>query len=331
MTIHIIFGDVFLVQEAINQFDDAIGHNDVRDSNTHYLNGTKVSLTEIIDVSQTLPFLADKRLVIVDGLLGKYESNNRRSSRTASSAQSLEEWKDLKSLQSLIPDSTILIFKDNNVSPRNTLFRKLRGESQVLSLPTPKGEALSRWIKTRANAKNTTIQPGSIRLIVQFIGPDLWTIDNELEKLSVYVGGRSIEERDVRTIVSQVRESSIFTAIDATLEGRWNIAIKLLKEIYNDGSSFQYIISMLSRQLRLNILAKELLQTNHSSREIADRLSIKQDFVVQKTLTQARAHSLNKLLEYQKHLLNADLSVKRGIQSENVMLELLVSQISLRN
>ena len=331
MTIHIIFGDTFLVQDAINQFSDDIGHHDVRDSNTHYLNGAKVSLTEIVAISQTLPFLSDKRLVIVDGLLGKYESNNRRSARNSTSAQSLGEWKELKSLQPLVPDSTILIFRDKDVSPRNTLFRKLRGESQVLSLPTPKGEVLSRWIKTRANAKNTTIQPGSIRLIVQFIGPDLWTIDSELEKLSLYADGRSIEERDVRTIVSQVRESNIFTAIDATLEGRWNIAIKLLKEIYNDGSSFQYIISMLSRQLRLNILAKELLATNHSSREIADRLSIKQDFVVQKTLAQARAHSLNNLLECQKHLLNADLSVKRGIQKENVMLELLVSQISLRN
>ena len=48
-------------------------------------------------------------------------------------------------------------------------------------------------------------------------------MDNELEKLTLYAGERPIEEGDVRLLVPQSREASVFSAVDAFWRGgpRW--------------------------------------------------------------------------------------------------------------
>ena len=89
------------------------------------------------------------------------------------------------------------------------------------------------------------------------MGNDLWTLDRELEKLSLFAFERTIEEPDVVELVSQVREANIFGAVDAMIEGQPAVALRLLHQLRQDGREVSYIIAMVERQLRLLALARE--------------------------------------------------------------------------
>ena len=330
MPVHVLHGDTFLVHEALGDFYTQTGPVEVREANTHHLSGAQATLAEVKAVCQAMPFLAEKRLLVVEGLLVLFEPRERRGRGSTSPHKDgpANSWEGLEEYLSLLPPTTLLVFKDGSLTPRNSLLSRLRSVAQITALPTPTGEELARWIKNRATAKGATLTPGAIRLLAQLVGSDLWSLNTELEKLSLFVSERPVEERDVRAVVSQVREASIFSAIDAVLEGRLPVALRLLRRLYRGGASFSYIISMIARQLRLTILAKDLLEEGVPRGEIAQRLSLSREFVVRKTLEQARRHPWRRLKGLYTRLLEADLAVKRGRQQEELMLELLTTQLS---
>ena len=118
-----------------------------------------------------------------------------------------------------MPDTTLLFLVEGPIADSNPLLRSLRPVTQAQHLPAPTGEALARYIKDLAQHKGAGISPAAIRTITDLVGNDLWTLDRELEKLSLYATGRNIEENDIQEMVAQVREASIFNAVDAMIDG----------------------------------------------------------------------------------------------------------------
>ena len=147
-----------------------------------------------------------------------------------------------------------------------------------------------------------------------------------MEKLSLYAAGRTIEERDVGELVAQVREANIFAAVDAMIEGRPGVALRLLHQLRQDGREISSIIAMVERQLRLMALARDSMEQGLSQSEVAKRLGTTSDFVVRKTLDQARRHSWQSITARYRRLLEADLAIKRGIMEPDLALELLVAE-----
>ena len=225
-----------------------------------------------------------------------------------------------------MPPTTMLVFLEATVSRRNPLLRSLQSMVQIQDRSTPTGEGLARWIRNRVGEKGSRITPGAIRLLTSLTGTSLWMLDNDLEKLALYAGNRAIEESDVRLLVSQSREASIFSAVDALLEGRAPVAMRLIHRLREDGAELPYIVSMTARQLRLVTLAKELMDRREGEKAIKDRLGINHDFALKRTMEQARKHSWNSLEWLYKKLLEADLAVKQGRMNQDLALELMVTE-----
>jgi len=155
----------------------------------------------------------------------------------------------------------------------------------------------------------------------------LWTLDRELEKLSLYCTGRNIEEGDVREMVSQVRETSIFNAVDAIIDNNPTVASRLLRQLLHDGRDATYIISMVGRQLRLLSLVKYLTEQGVGGGELGGKVGINSQFALRKTMDQARRHSWRAIRQRYQRLLDADLAIKRGKQDPDLALELLVADL----
>ncbi len=332
----VLYGDDFLIAEALRELRDGVGPDELRDANSHRLAGADASPQEVQAICNAVPFLAEYRLVIVEGLLGRFESGTpRRGSRggrqgsQASSKTSDSGWDDFaRYISEEMPPTTMLAFVDERVSRNNSMLAVLKPAADVKELATPAGEALARWIKERAAAKGAQIAPGAIRLMSQFVGGNLRVLDGELEKLSLYVKRpveRPIEESDVRTLVSQAREANIFAGVDALMDGRSGAALQNIQQLRSDGADFSYIVAMTARQLRLVALAKDLLDRGHKQAELGSKLGIRQDFAVRRTVDQARKRSWSGIQRLYGKLLEADLAVKDGRLGEDVALELLAS------
>ena len=327
MPVQVVYGDSFLVAGALKELKAQIGPSEVWEANFHQIAAADASLSSLMPVCDAIPFLAEKRLVLVEGALSALE---RRDGRTGSRGrgaptQAASTWEGLEDYVSRMPPTTSLVFADGAVRRGNPFLERLRPVAQVIELPTPNGEALARWVRTATTAKGGSINPGAIALLCRLVGPNLFALDGELEKLILYADGSSIEESHVRQLVSQAREASIFTVVDAILEGRSKIALNSAARLFEGGADFSYIVAMLARQLRLVLLARDFAEQGHSWPEVGRRLNIGAEFALRKTLDQAKRHSRPGLVRLYERLLEADLAVKQGKLEEEVALELLVA------
>ncbi|HAA96034.1 MAG TPA: DNA polymerase III subunit delta [Dehalococcoidia bacterium] len=322
---HVLHGDSFLVPQSLDALVAEAGAADVLDANRHRLIGSQTKPGELLAMCNALPFMDDYRLVIVEGLLGTAESQGRGRRRGSSGDSGASStWQPLGEAIPQMPDTTVLIFIDAALSANNALLRMLTPVSQVEELAAPTGEGLARWVKSAAEDKGASISPSAIRSITDLVGNDLWTLDQELEKLALYCTGREIQEADVGEMVSQVREANIFAAVDAMVDGRPAIALKLLHQLKEDGRDAPQIIGMVERQLRLLALARDAIDRGIPQSELKGRLGTSSDFVVRKTAEQARRHTMPEITWRYNRLLETDLAIKRGRLEPELALELLV-------
>ncbi len=329
MPAHIIYGDNFLVSQALKRLVSEAGADSLMDSNQHLLQGNQSKLPDLLTVCNALPFLDTHRLIVVQGLIGTLEGRpgRARSSNARQSRDSSSGWDELAKAIPEMPDTTLLFLVEGALSESNPLLRTLRTVAQTQKLEAPSGEALARWIKTAAQDKGTGISPTAVRSLSDLVGNDLWTLDQELEKLSLYATGRNIEEGDVREMVSQVREANIFNAVDAMIDGRPAVALRLLTQLRKDGREAPYIIGMVERQLRLVALARDLTDRGVPPQDMGKRLGVNSQFVVRKTVEQARRHSRQDIKWRYQRLLETDLAIKRGRLEPDLALELLVADL----
>ncbi|MCH9012478.1 MAG: DNA polymerase III subunit delta, partial [Proteobacteria bacterium] len=147
-------------------------------------------------------------------------------------------------------------------------------------------------------------------------------LGRELEKLSLYAAGERIEESHVTELVQQAREANVFAAVDAMVDGRQEVALRLLHQLRQDGRDTFYIIAMVERQLRLLALARDSMDKGVPQRELGSKLGVSQ-FVLRKTVDQARRHSWKDIVWRYQQLLEADLAIKEGRLDPDLALELL--------
>ena len=329
MPAYVVYGDSFLVRQGISALESRHGADGLMEANRHRFQGNQVSPQELLGTCQAIPFLDPLRLVVVDGLLATAESRSgggrgRRGNNAADS------WQALAEAIPGMPDTTLLLLSDGPLNASNPLLRSLRQVCEVDEQAAPRGEQLARWIKETAESKGAFISPVAIRSMADLVGGDLWTLDQELEKLSLYANRREISESDVRLMVSQVREASIFEAVDAMIDGRSQVALRLLAQLRDDGREPQYIIAMVERQLRLLALAQDSIERRLPQGELKRALGTSSDFVVRKTMDQARRHSRQDIAWRYDRLLEADLSIKQGRVDPDLALELLVGDSAPR-
>ena len=334
MPAHVLYGDSFLVAQERKRLEGETGTGSLLDANRHRLTGNQIKLPDLLSICNALPFMDAVRLVLVEGLLTTLEPRPGSSRGGRSSNQpnrGLGGWEGLAPAIPEMPDTTRLFFIEGPLSENNPLLRQLRPVAQTHEMSAPAREALAVWMKNQVQQKGVGISPAAIRSLADLVGNDLWTLDHELEKLSLYASGRNIEEADVVEMVAQVREASIFNAVDAIIDRRSGVALRLLRQLLHDGRDASYIITMVARQLRLIALSRELTQGGVPAQEMGSRLGINSQFALGKTLEQARRHSWRDINWQYQRLLEADLAIKRGKLEPDVSLELLVADLSGSN
>ena len=331
MSAHVVYGDSFLVAGALRRIRHEAGASDVMESNHHRMVAGQTQPTEVLAACNSLPFLDALRLVEIEGVLATEESAGGQRGRGRSGRRQATPrtgWMQLAEVIPEMPDTTLLILVDGDVADSNPLLRALAEHCQVHKQAAPTGQGLNQWVKRSVEDKGGSIAPPAIQAITEMIGNDLWTLDRELEKLSLFATAREITEADVRSLVPYAQEANIFAAVDAIMDGRPGNALRLLAQLMQEGREPLYIIAMIERQLRLIALARDLTERGVVQPELGRRMGANSDFVVRKTLGQARRMSLPEIsLKYQR-VLESDLAIKQGRLEPGVSLELLVADLA---
>jgi DNA polymerase-3 subunit delta len=322
--------DDFTAEEFLTALRDKNEPADLRDLNETTLDGASVGFEELAHACATVPFLAERRMVIVRRLLSRFERRSPQRGRERGDGQranKLGEWEALPDYLAAMPESTDLVFVDGRLSPSNPLLSAVRPKATTHTFPPLSPDNTRRWISSRTEARGARIEPKAVDALVRVIGSDLRVLAGEIEKLSLYCLGRAITQEDVEEMVSYTKEANIFLAVDAMVEGRAAVAVRLTRALLQSGRPAAYILSMVARQVRLLILAKDLRAQRVPAGEHGRRLGLS-GYPLRKTLEQERRLSAQGLVDVHRLLLEADLSTKSLGVSEDVVLDTLIAEVS---
>ena len=303
------------------------------DLNTNFLDGRKLTMGELRHAGDSMPFMAERRMVIVDGLLTRLAPGKRKGDQRVKGAKE-PEWKtaylrELVDYLPNLPDTARLFFvEDEALKPSHPvlkLVKKLGAEKGAFAelFPSPKEGSLPGWIHRRARTKGGEISSEAGKLLAQLVGSDLRMLDQEIEKLLVYADGRQVTATDVRLLVSRSREASIFDLVDSIGMRQTDRALVLLHEMLEDLVHPLYLLSMLARQIRILIQVSELRQRGMSPKEAAAVLGY-HPFPTEKAFTQARRFTMDQLEIAHQHLVRADWLIKTGQVEAVLALDMLV-------
>ncbi len=327
--LYILHGeDDFSLTRSLEEIKKGLGDQSLLAANTTALEGQQLSLDQLKAVGETVPFLAEKRLVIIQGLLGRFEPQlkSRRQKKTASPTEQNRQDKAFADYLSKLPDSTVLVLIDGRIRSTNPLLKQLSARAKVRSFPMLKEPQLRQWIEKEVSVQGATMSPEAVDLLARLVGGNLWVMTNEINKLALFASGRRIEVDDVKAVVSSAQEANVFAMVDAILDFKAGVAEQLLEQLLNRGASPAYLLAMLSRQARLIVRARELRRQRQSEAEIQNRLGLA-SFALRKTLEQAQRYSLERLKQVYGKLLQADLSIKTGKYDGELALNLLIAEL----
>ena len=334
--------DDFTLNQALDGIKKEIGDPAALSVSTTTLDGKEVTAEHLRTVCETVPFMSGKRLVIIEGLLARFNPQNRpRRPRGTSSVnaqaekdrllrQAEDRKKFVASLEKL-PESTVAVLVESKISGGNPLVKELAGKATIKTFSPIKGAALSQWAQSRVTAEEGSIAPKALTLLTKLVGSDLWTMTSEINKLITFAKGRRIEEEDVKTLVGYAQETTVFVMIDAILDFKAELAEQSLQKLLQSGSAPAQLLTMLARQVQLIVRAKDLKSRRTPNTEIQSKLGIAKEFILRKTLEQAGRYSLPRLKEVYHRLLETDLSIKTGQYDAELALTILVAELGQRS
>ncbi len=273
----------------------------------------QISVTEVLDELRTLPFLAQKRVVIIRDA-DKFISDNR---------QQLEDYFD-----NPCPTAALILMVES--WPSNTkLAKKLPGCGKLLAVTEPKGNQLQkRLIQYATEAHNKQLSRDAAQLIIELSGGQLGRLYTEIDKLAIFSQTQNeITLEHIESLIGRNRLFNAFEVIDSCLAGNSQQAVSRLREMFTADSSAEYkVVGAFAYHIRKMFRAKALLQKGKRIDEIAKQVNIwsnKHSFFEQiKKLT---LEQIGSLLE---HLARIDYEIKTGRTKANIAIEQLVLSLA---
>ena len=327
--IQLIYGDDLVgVEEALAELTANSGPEDLRDVNQITLRADDLTPNAVVAAAFTVPFMTDRRTVVVKDLLTRFErTRSRRGSTSGGGRDSIGEWSGLTDQLGSMPPTTDLVFVDGGLSRNNPMLRRLSPMSEVREFRMPSDRDLPGWIANRASAVGVNIDRNACAVLADAVGRQPMLIDSELHKLALYCGDRPASAEDVREMVAYVREANIFQAVDAVIDGRSDVALRLIGRIMDDGSPAVYLMTMIARQIRLLLMANDLLARGEPQDQVGRRIRLS-GWVLNKTIQQARRVSQQNLEYMHGRLVETDLLLKTKPIDEQLALEMLVAELT---
>jgi DNA polymerase III subunit delta len=295
------------------------GDPDMVSLNTTRLD-SRLTFSELQQACDALPFLAQARIVLVHDLLASVPDKTFMEKLVTYLPQ--------------LPATTRLIFLESQPLPENHRIIKLAAKEEtghVKRFDRPEGLGLERWVRDHVVAQGSRIAPQAAQLLAANVGSDLDALSNEIEKLVIYKGSEEpIEVADVLTLSPYVAEANIFELVDA-LGGRQGApTARLFQDKINEGVDPFYLFSMFTRQFRLLLQTKYLLEAGEQPVGIASQLKLR-PFVAEKLARQARNYSMEQLEQIYRRLLEVDVDAKTGRADLMTSLHLLVAGLTVED
>jgi DNA polymerase-3 subunit delta len=326
---YILHGEDELARsEALQKLQARLGPPEMAALNTTVFEGASITLAELRNACDTVPFMAERRLVVVHGLLG-YLASTKGQKRDDHQSWKAQYLTGLGDYLAQLPETTRLVFVESRQLPTtHPIMRRANADtySYVRAFGLPKD--LVQWVRKRAGEKGGEFSQNAAAALVQAVGQNQLMLDQEIEKLLAFANyERAVERADVTGLVPYAQEAVIFDAVDALGQRDGTRAAHLIHNLLDHGNAPLYLFAMIVRQFRLLIQIKELSRKQLDVQGIAKTINL-HPYPTGKLHTQARNFSIEQLEHIHHWLLDIDVQIKTGQIDDVVALDLLIAGLA---
>ena len=278
------------------------------------------SFNEIADAAGALPFMAERRCVLLDNL----------NAENLDKSQAEKLW---QLLDRLIPETTLIITwrtdppdirKSSRAKKLYALCDKAGG---VCAFPRPSQSAASRDIRRAAAEQGSAITEPAAALLAEYCGLDTTRIASELGKLCSRLPGGEIGEDLVREMVRPVSDARVFDLADRLLGGDLDAALRTVDNLLYQREDPVQLLSILSMAFVDAYRARAAQAAGVAQEQAARELGYASAFRFSKGARTGRRFSREGLRSVLDILTDADRRAKSSAADTRVILETVMVRI----
>lgn len=328
--IYLFFGEeAYLVNNVLEVLKKNLIDPSFEQLNFAILEGKEMNINKIIDACETLPFMADRKLIYVKDL-DLFSGKSKIFSE--------QEEKLMVEYIKEIPESTTIVFYGfATIDSRKKIVKEIKKYGDVVEFTKFSEEDLNKWIKKifkshgkSIGSKELTFLKGHLDYLGKNSTQNLYDVENDLNKIIGYMGAEeNLKEEHIEKVLSSNFQNDIFKLMDAIEKRDATDAIKRLNYILDDGEPILKVLTTLGNQIKHILSAKLLLDEGYSSKMIASKLGI-HPFVASKCASQSRRFTVDELKGLLNKFLDVDLMIKTGKMNDKMAIEMLVIEICMQ-
>ncbi|MFA7244207.1 MAG: DNA polymerase III subunit delta [Patescibacteria group bacterium] len=315
--IKLIYGqDTYRSKKKLSEILAEFLVSDPNKMNLEQIDGAEMAYGDFDRAISTMPFLAEKRLVIITNFLTKNKDSDLKS-KIADRIGKISDQVD------------IIFFESGDPDKRVSLFKKLSADAENFAPLV--GSDIDKFILENIKKSGMEIDFQAVRLLSSGLSADLNRLENELQKLILYAksqGRKKIIEADVLELVEMDNNANVFHFVEALSGKNQKMAPQHLYNLIKIGEPEIKILSMIVYQYRNMIILKDFIESGEAVAGLASKAKM-HPFVVQKTLPILKKYSLAQLIGVYSYLQKIDSEIKTGEIEPRIAIDMIVAKLAM--
>ena len=275
--------------------------------NYAYYEGKNTDIKEVIDLAETLPFFAERRLIVFEDT-GFFKSSGA----------------DLADYISDMPATTYFIFIESEVDKRSKLYKAVKAKGHIVELDAQDENTLRKWVLSLVKKEGKQMDASDVAYFLNKVGTGMENITKELEKLVCYCIDRAVITRDdIDGVCVKQITSHIFEMVNAVANKDQRKALDLYYELLALKEPPMRILFLLIREYRILFQVKALLKQGYGRKEIASKAGL-HPFAAGRYMDEAKRFHLRELRSVMEEGADIEQRVKTGLLTDSLAVELFL-------
>ena len=303
--------EAYLRKQYRDKLSDALISSDDTMNKTCFA-GKDIDVNEVIELAGTMPFFAPRRVIIVENSGWFKQSNDR-----------------LADFFKQVPDTTFLIFVEEEVDKRNKVYKALTAAGYAANFDVQDEATLKKWVVGLLKKENKQITVDAVNLLLDRTGTDMEAIHKEVEKLICYkYYDEGITVEDVDSLCSVKLQNKIFDMVEAVSNRNQKVALDLYYDLLALKEAPMKILSLIARQFNSLLQVREMRQKGYNEKDIAEKTGLNAYYLKTKYIPQSAKFKTEQLRGALLKCVEAEEAVKIGKMTDQLSVELIIVGLS---
>ncbi|MDD2189350.1 MAG: DNA polymerase III subunit delta [Eubacteriales bacterium] len=315
----------FLIHWAVDTLVQKNVNEVCREMDFSHLDGTTVTLEQIINSCETVPFLSPKRVVLI--------SDFKLIEGTKSKNLNEEEEKRLAVYLKQLPQECMLILTAEGVDKRKRLYKTVSEVGSVYEFGELDEKSLRSYIAKRFRESGKKANTSVISQIIQTSGYydkdtdyNLYNLENDIKKAIAYSEESDVGIDAVNHTISGNIDTYVFNLIDHLSGNRKGEAYQILHNLLVSGENEYRLLALLASHFEIILSVKEMKEEGKSLQEMKKLLGI-HEYRIKVAAMLTERYTLSSLRKILRKIYEIDKHIKTGLLEASLALELFIAEI----